>query len=83
MILFSVRPSTFALSQEETKKLPHISPYQAYVLFQQGKIIILDVHNLPNKKHASIIGAFYIPYQKIKTSRIKLPRNKIIGVYCG
>ena len=79
--LFSIDPFVYALTQEEIKKLPHISAYQAYVLFQQKKIIIFDVHYRTNKKRASVLGAHYLDKKKIDKVKLKLPKKQLIGVY--
>ena len=79
--LFSIDPFVYALTKEEIKKLPHISAYQAYVLFQQGKIIIFDVHPGPDKKRASVLGAYYLDKHKIDKLKLKLPQKQLIGVY--
>ena len=81
VFLFSIAPFVYAQTKEEIKKLPHISAYQAYVLFQQKKIIIFDVHPGPNKKRASVLGAYYLDKKKIDKVKLKLPKNQLIGVY--
>lgn len=80
--LVSVKPLAYGMSAEERKSLRHITAQQAYILFKQSKILILDVHPRPNKKKASIIGANYLPSNVIKKSKIKIPKNTLIGVYC-
>lgn len=61
------------------KKMPHITASQAYYLFQQNKIILLDVHDGRNR--SKIIGAYYIPSKKIKDIKLKIPKDQLIGVF--
>ena len=83
MWLFFIAPHWgHALTKEEIKKLPHISAAQAYYLFHQKKIFLLDVHDVQNKKSSNIIGAYYFPSKKIKESKLKLPTKIVIGVFC-
>ena len=84
--LFSIDPCVYAqrqsdIDREEAKKIPRITARNAYVLFQQGKIIIFDVHLGPNKKRASVLGAYYLDKKKIDKVNLKLPKNQVIGVY--
>lgn len=73
----------YGLSEEELKKLPHISPQKAYALFLQKKILLIDVHpGGPEKKQAEIVGAHYLSSKIIVKKKVKLPRNIIIGVFC-
>ena len=69
------------IDRKTMKRLPHINAYQAYALFQQGKIIIFDVHPGTDKKKASILGAHYLDPDKIQRIRLKLPKEQPIGVY--
>ena len=83
VFIFIVKASAYdpPMNAEEIKKLPHISAMQAYYLYKQGKIFLLDVHDIPGKKASEIIGAHYFPSKKIKKSKIKLPKKVIIGVF--
>lgn len=84
--LFGIDPFVYAQNQsdidrEEAKKIPRISARNAYILFQQNKIIIIDVHPGPNKKRASVLGAYYLDKKKIDKVKLKLPKKQLIGVY--
>ena len=63
------------------KKVPHISAQQAFALFMQNKIILLDVHRSPNKRHASILGAIYTDPWKIDKKKFNFPKGKLVGVF--
>jgi hypothetical protein len=68
------------LNQDEIKKMPHITAIQAYILFKQNKILLLDVHD--GSDRSKIIGAYYIPSHKIRDVGLKIPRDQLIGVFC-
>jgi hypothetical protein len=80
--LFCVNPAAGqeALSQDEIAKMPHITAMQAYVLSRQNKILLLDVHD--GSDRSKILGAYYIPSQKIKDVTLKIPKTQLIGVFC-
>jgi hypothetical protein len=63
-------------------KVPHISAYKALELFKVGRLILLDVHPKPNKTNSKIVGALYVSAGKIDKVRLKIPKNKLIGVFC-
>lgn len=69
-----------ALNQDEIARMPHITAMQAYVLSKQNKILLLDVHD--GSDRSKILGAYYIPSQKIKDVTLKIPKNQLIGVFC-
>ena len=79
VFFLAVPPNGRALTPEEIKKLPHITAIQAYYLFRQNKILLLDVHD--NKEKAEIIGAYYIPSKKIEKVKLKIPKGQLIGVF--
>ena len=64
-------------------KMPHISAYKALELFKAGRLILLDVHPKPNKTYSKIVGALYVSAGKIDKVRLKIPKNKLIGVFCA
>lgn len=70
-----------SLTKEQISKLPHITAYQALAMFQQNKIILIDVHPGVNKKQASVPGAIYIPKEILSRVKLKIPKGKIIGIY--
>ena len=83
--LFGIDPFVYAqrqsdIDREEAKKIPRITARNAYILFQQNKIIIFDVHPSANKR-ASVLGAHYLDGKKIDKIKLKLPKNQLIGVY--
>ena len=80
VFFIAIPPSVRALTLEEIKKLPHISATQAFYLFKQNKILLLDVHD--NKEKAEIVGAYYLPSKKIEKVKLKIPKDKLIGVFC-
>jgi len=71
----------FAFSESEKAKVPHITAQQAFALFMQNKIILLDVHLSTNKRHASILGAIYTDPWKIDKKKFNFPKGKLVGVF--
>jgi len=67
-------------TQEQIKKLPHITAAQALYLFRQDKIMLLDVHE--GSDRSMIIGAYYLPAKKLPNVRLKIPKSRLIGVFC-
>ena len=80
LFFLAIPPNGRALEPEEIKKLPHISAIQAFYLFKQKKILLLDVHDF--KEKSEIIGAYYIPAKKIEKVNLKIPKDQLIGVFC-
>lgn len=87
IILFSIVVTVFIAGRvygddySEMKKLPRLSAQNAYILFQQKKIILLDVHPGENKHNASVLGAYYLDHLKVDKIKLKLPKEQLIGVY--
>lgn len=79
---YGLASDTNETNEQKKRKVPHITAQQAYTLFQQGKIILVDVHPGPNKTHATIVGAFYVSAHEIQKRNVALPRDKLIGLYC-
>ena len=80
-LCFDVSASTQDVpSQEWIQKFPHITAMQAYVLFNQKGILLLDVHD--GGYRSKILGALYLPSKKIKDLALKIPRNQVIGIFC-
>lgn len=69
-----------SLSQEEIEKLPHISAMQAYALHSKGEILLLDVHD--GRDRSQILGAYFIPARKLKSMKLKIPKDQLVGVFC-
>ena len=69
------------LTPDQKAQIKHISAQQALILFQQKRIILIDVHERPGKKQASVLGAIYIPRRKLIKGNLKIPNGKIIGLY--
>ncbi|MEJ5349174.1 MAG: hypothetical protein WHS46_10870 [Desulfosoma sp.] len=84
VLIFAVCSPALARETNENKKrrVPHITAQQAYALFQQGKIILIDVHPGASKKHASIPGALYVSADRIDKGHVSLPKDKLLGLYC-
>ena len=73
--------SIFADKYSEMEKIPRLSAQKAYALFQQKKIILFDTHPGENKTRASVVGAYYLDRTKVDRLKLKIPKNKLIGVY--
>ncbi|MCM2283289.1 MAG: hypothetical protein NDI81_00805 [Desulfobacula sp.] len=66
----------------EMKKLPRLSAQNAFILSQQKKIVLLDVHPGENKQKASVLGAYYLDHLKVDKMKLNFPKEQLIGVYC-
>ena len=73
--------NSFADKYQEMKKIPRLSAQKAYALFQRKKIILFDTHPGENKTRASVLGAYYLDKKKVDRLNLKIPKNKLIGVY--
>ena len=79
--------------QRQMAKIPRISAQQAYALFRQNRIVLVDTHwtrkhidqvNIREhlKKFPSpIVGALTIPYPLVPRVRLKIPKNKMIACF--
>lgn len=73
--------TVFAFSESKKVKVPHITALQAFALFMQNKIILLDVHRRLNKRRSPILGAIYTDPWKIDKKKFNFPKGKLVGVF--
>lgn len=65
------------------KKHPHLkylTPKTASSMFQQGKLLLMDVNDKGTFKYNHILGAINVP--NIYKIRLKLKKSARIGIYC-
>lgn len=64
------------------RAVPHLGAYEALGLFNSGRIILLDVHREQGKVRSDIVGAFYIPADKLDHVKLNIPERMFLGVFC-
>lgn len=69
-------------SEDVRRVVPHIGAHQALDLFKSGRMILLDVHPGQGKLRSEIVGAFYIPTDKLEKIELKVPERMLVGVFC-
>ena len=68
---------------ERAKKYPYLKtlpPKTALWMFQQGKLLLIDVDDKGTFEYLHIVGAINIPH--ISKVRLKFKKSTPIGVYC-
>lgn len=68
---------------ERAKKYPYLkilSPKTASLMFQQGKLLLIDVNDKRTFEYNHILGAINAP--NIYKVRLKLKKSARIGIYC-
>jgi len=64
-------------------QVPRIDAKTALMLVKSKKAILIDVHNSKRYKTKHVLEAINLPDTKIrKARRIRLPKNKLIILYC-
>jgi hypothetical protein len=64
------------------REVPHIGAHQALDLFKSGRMILLDVMAEAGKVRSEIVGAFYIPADKLDKIKLNVPEQMLLGVFC-
>lgn len=82
LIIFMLKVTFVAAETDVRTKVPHISAYQALELFKAGRLILLDVHVAKGRTRSGIVGALYVPANKIDRIRLKIPDGMRVGVFC-
>lgn len=83
LAMFVIRGAAVGAENGDVRtKVPHISAYEALELFKAGRLILLDVHIEKGKTGSSIVGASYVPANKIERIKLKVPETILIGVFC-
>jgi len=73
-----------AQEEDPRQKVPHISAQAALLLYKRGGLILVDVHpGGENKRRSVIVGALYIPVEKIKHLKFNLPESMSLGLFCN
>jgi len=68
----------------ESVKIEIISVDEAYEIYSSGKdCLFIDVRNEGEYKRSHIKGAILIPVKEIEANLDKIPKDKIIVVYCN
>ena len=76
-------PPPLHTADDFRKKVPHISAYKAYQLYSSGRIFLLDVHYANGKIQSQIVGALYLPQNKLQHVKLNIPKKMLIGVFCN
>jgi hypothetical protein len=81
LLLALVIGGTAAAAEPDVWKMaPHINAYKALELFQAGRLILLDVHH--GKAGSDIVGALYVPAEKVPKVKLRIPEGTLVGVFC-
>lgn len=82
LIIFMLKVTLVAAETDVRTKVPHINAYEALELFNTGRLILLDVNPGQGKVRSDIVGALFVPANKIDRVRLKIPDGMIVGVFC-
>lgn len=70
------------LYSKKTAAVKRITPQMAYALFKAGKALLIGVDDREYFQRRHIVGSINIPPNKLKRVRLKVPRDKLILLYC-
>ena len=82
LVMFMIGVTLVAAETDVRTKVPHISAYKALELFNAGRLILLDVHTGQDKIRSDMVGALYVPSNKIDKIKLKVPETMLVGVFC-
>lgn len=68
--------------EDPRRMVPHIGAHEALNLFKSGRIFLLDVMAGAGKVRSEIVGAFYIPANKLDKIKLNVPEKILVGVFC-
>ncbi len=68
--------------RQQTKQAKRISVAKAYAVFKSGKALLISVDPPGYYKRQHILGSINIPSEKFKKAKLKVPKSKIILLYC-
>ena len=68
--------------EDPRRMVPHIGAHVALNLFKSGRMILLDVHPEEGKSRSDIVGAFFIPSEKLDKIKLNIPEKMLVGVFC-
>lgn len=63
------------------KMVPHMSGRQAYTLFQQKKLFIIDVHHYAKGKKSQILDAITMPKEKAYKLNCRKFKGKLLAFF--
>lgn len=63
------------------KKVPHMSGRQAYTLFQQKRLFIIDVHHYKKGKKSKILDAITMPKEKAYKLNCRKFKGKLLAFF--
>lgn len=70
-------------AQERFAKIPTITAEQAYAMFKQGKLILVDASGSSRYRLGHAFGSINIPVPVAKKNiKLKFPKSILIAVYC-
>lgn len=69
-------------AEDVRRMVPHLGAHRALDLFKSGQIVLLDVHPGQGKVRSQIVGAFYIPVDKLDQIKLNVPEKMLVGVFC-
>ena len=68
--------------EDPRRMVPHIGAHEALNLFKSGRMILLDVMVAEGRVRSEIVGAFYIPANKLDKIKLNVPEKMLVGVFC-
>ncbi|MBN1546071.1 MAG: rhodanese-like domain-containing protein [Syntrophaceae bacterium] len=68
--------------REQTKGAKRISAAQAFSLYSSGKTVLISVDGKEYYKERHILGSINIPFEKLEKSRLKLPKETLLLLFC-
>jgi hypothetical protein len=87
---FSSQKASFSQTPEEQRAwgqkryayIPKLTAQQAYVLFEAGKLILVDTGEAYKFKYSHAWGAVSIPEENADKLTLRLPKETLIATYC-
>ena len=84
LLMLVFMASLLASAQVDPRtQVPHIGARAALKLFQQSKLLLIDVHTGANKPRSDIVGALYVPAYKLAELKPKAPPGVLLGIFCN
>ena len=80
--LFPLSPAVAERRPDPRQQVPHISAQKALQYFRTGRMMLLDVHFGKKKTRSDIIGAMYVPSNKLDAFNLRMPAEVFLGVFC-
>lgn len=83
LIVLSAASQSLSFQEDPRTKVPHIGARTALQLFNEAKLILLDVNPGEGKTRSDIVGAVFIPSAKLPQLRLNAPPGVLLGVFCN